>query len=167
MGELFELSHEVGELLRQRGLHLATAESCTGGGLAHALTAIPGSSDWLQCGFVTYSNASKTNLLGVPPALIDHHGAVSGEVAAAMAAGACERGPVPVAVSTTGIAGPGGGTPDKPVGTVWFGWCLHGHTTTERQVFEGDRAAVRAQAVLWALRGLKARLSPSWPSGPV
>ncbi len=158
MPELFELSQNLGNLLRQRRWRVATAESCTGGGIAHALTAVPGSSDWLECGFVTYSNASKAVMLGVPDLLIARCGAVSSEVAAAMATGACQHAGVAVGVSVTGIAGPGGGSLDKPVGTVWFGWCTAGKTDTARHVFEGDREAVRAQAVLVALRGLHERL---------
>nr|WP_229498923.1 CinA family protein [Pseudoduganella ginsengisoli] len=138
---------------------LATAESCTGGGVAQAVTDIAGSSAWFDRGFVTYSNAAKTAMLGVPAALIAQHGAVSEEVAAAMAAGAAGSSSAQVAVSTTGIAGPGGAVPGKPVGTVWFGWSVAGVVQTERVIFDGDRQAVREQAVAHALQGLLRRLA--------
>ncbi len=157
-----EIVAQLAQALRRRGWMLATAESCTGGLIAAACTDLAGSSDWFERGFVSYSNAAKTDLLGVPPALIATHGAVSEPVVRAMAAGALARSPVQVSLAVTGIAGPAGGSLDKPVGTVWFGWCVAGATHTERQVFAGDRAAVRAQAVRWALDGLlrRARAAP-------
>ena len=134
--------------LRAHGVTLATAESCTGGLIAAVLTDIAGSSDVVDRGFVTYSNAAKTELLGVAEALIAAHGAVSEPVARAMAEGALHRSLAGVAVSVTGVAGPGGGSAEKPVGTVWFGCAVRGsHTHTERSVFPGDRAAVRAATV--------------------
>jgi nicotinamide-nucleotide amidase len=133
------------------GKMLATAESCTGGMIAAALTDIAGSSAVVERGFVTYSDAAKTELLGVDAALIDMKGAVSSEVAEAMARGALARSQAAVAVSVTGIAGPGGGSPEKPVGLVWFGLAAGGKTTTERAVFAGDRGAVRRQATEKAL----------------
>ncbi len=137
---------------RARGALLATAESCTGGLIAAALTAIAGSSDVVDRGFVTYSNQAKTEMLDVQPALIDTVGAVSGEVAAAMAAGAIRHSRATIAVSVTGVAGPGGGTETKPVGLVYFGLARRdGATTTERHVFEGDRTAVRLATVAHAL----------------
>ena len=140
------------DLCRARKLMLATAESCTSGMIAAALTEIAGSSDVVERGFVTYSNAAKAELLGVPPALIARHGAVSEEVAAAMADGALAHAPVDLAVSVTGIAGPGGGSADKPVGLVWFGLARRGAAArTEHQVFPGDRATVRRATVLRAL----------------
>ena len=151
---LFPLSTAVGHALQARGLLLATAESCTGGGVAQAVTDIGGSSAWFERGFVTYSNAAKTAMLGVPADLIAAHGAVSEEVAAAMARGTLAHSDAQVAVSTTGIAGPTGGVPGKPVGTVCFGWARTGHVQTERLVFAGDRQAVREQAVAHALQGL-------------
>ena len=151
---LARLAQEAGRVLQGKGLVLATAESCTGGGAAAAVTDIAGSSGWFERGFVTYSNASKTAMLGVPAELIARHGAVSEEVAAAMAAGALAHSGAQVALSTTGIAGPGGAVPGKPVGTVCFGWAVEGRVRTERRVFGGDRAAVRAQAVAHALQGL-------------
>lgn len=139
--------------LRQQGVMAATAESCTGGLIAGALTEIAGSSDVVDRGFVTYSNAAKTAMLGVPTALIESEGAVSAAVAAAMAAGALARSDAGVAVAVTGVAGPGGGSAEKPVGTVWFGLSATGQPTrTERIVFPGDRSAVRRATVLHALR---------------
>lgn len=153
------LATEVGAALQRKGWMLATAESCTGGGVAQAVTEIAGSSAWFDRGFVTYSNAAKTAMLDVPAALIAQHGAVSAEVAAAMASGAQANSAAQVALSTTGIAGPGGAVPGKPVGTVWFGWSVDGVAETECRVFEGDRQAVRAQAVAHALQGLLSRLA--------
>ncbi len=137
--------------LRAGGIMLATAESCTGGLIAAALTEIAGSSDVVDRGFVTYSNGAKTELLGVRAELIAAHGAVSEPVAAAMAEGALQRSSAVVAVAVTGVAGPGGGSAEKPVGTVWFGCALRGAPTlTERHVFPGDRAGIRAATVLRA-----------------
>ncbi len=134
--------------LRGRGHMIATAESCTGGLIAAALTHVPGSSDVVDRGFVTYSNAAKSQMLGVPAELIERVGAVSQEVAAAMAEGALQRSQADVTVAVTGIAGPGGGSADKPVGLVWFGLARRGEATiTQRIIFPGDRAAVRAATV--------------------
>ena len=146
------------------GLKLATAESCTGGMVAAALTDIAGSSSVVERGFVTYSNEAKTELLGVPADLIRRHGAVSAEVAAAMAEGALARAPVDLAVSITGIAGPGGATPGKPVGLVYLGIVRRGsEVQTERHVFEGDRSEIRSTATRRALELLleAARRPPS------
>ena len=151
-GDLKCLAERVLERCRARGLKLATAKSCTGGMIAAALTEIAGSSEVVERGFVTYSNEAKTEMLGVPAALIASHGAVSGEVAAAMAEGALGHAPVDLAVSATGIAGPGGATPGKPVGLVWLGLARRGGAvTTERHVFPGDRSAVREASVARAL----------------
>ncbi len=151
---LQELAAEVGRALQQKRWLLATAESVTGGGISQAITDIAGSSDWFDCGFVTYSNASKTEFLDVPAALIAQHGAVSEEVAGEMAAGALANTDAHIALSTTGIAGPSGAVPGKPVGTVCFGWA-HGYVVhTERHVFSGDRHAVRMQTAEHALKGL-------------
>jgi nicotinamide-nucleotide amidase len=152
--DLIELATRVGQTLQAKGLLLVTAESCTGGGVAQAVTEIAGSTGWFDCGFVAYSNASKTELLDVPAALVAQLGAVSEEVAAEMARGALANSNAHVAVSTTGIAGPTGAVPGKPVGTVCFGWAKGGLTHTERLVFSGDRQAVREQTVAHALRGL-------------
>jgi nicotinamide-nucleotide amidase len=138
--------------LRARGWRAAAAESCTGGLVCAALTHVAGSSDVVDRGFVTYSNQAKTELLGVPAALILDHGAVSEAVAERMALGAIERSAADVAASITGVAGPGGGSADKPVGLVWFGCAWRGGAVvTRRMVFAGDRAAVREQAVGVAL----------------
>ena len=131
--------------LRGRGWRLASAESCTGGLIAAACTDLAGSSDWFERGFVTYSNAAKTELLGVPAALIEAHGAVSEPVARAMAEGAARHASVQCMLAVTGIAGPGGGSAAKPVGTVWFGWTRPGRSWTEMRRFDGDRASVRRQ----------------------
>ncbi len=147
------------EACRARRLLLATAESCTGGLIAAALTAIPGSSDVVERGFVTYSNAAKTELLGVPDAAIAAHGAVSEPVARAMAEGALARSAADLAISVTGVAGPGGGTATKPVGLVWFGLSRRGGpTATESRIFPGDRAAIRAATVARAFALIRATL---------
>lgn len=152
--DIFDLAGQVGRALQKKGWLLATAESCTGGGVSHAITDIAGSSEWFDCGFITYSNASKTELLDVPAALFAQHGTVSEEIAAAMAEGALANSNAHVTLSTTGIAGPGGAVPGKPVGTVCFGWTSGDNTHTERLVFAGDRQAVRRQTVVHALQGL-------------
>jgi nicotinamide-nucleotide amidase len=152
--ELHELATQVGDVLKQKRWLLATAESITGGGISQAITDIAGSSEWFDCGFVTYSNASKTEFLDVPDALIAQSGAVSEEVAAAMAKGALDNTDAHVTLSTTGIAGPAGAVPGKPVGTVCFGWAHGTAVCTERLVFSGDRHAVRLQTAEHALRGL-------------
>ena len=139
---------------------MATAESCTGGMIAAACTDLSGSSAWFERGFVTYSNEAKTELLGVAPALIIEHGAVSEAVARAMAQGAIERSRAQVAVAVTGVAGPTGGSAEKPVGTVWFGFATPGGVVTELRRFEGDRVAVRAATVQHALLRLVEILSP-------
>ena len=144
----------VANLMLERGWKLATAESCTGGMIAAACTDLAGSSNWFECGWVSYSNAAKTDLLGVDAATIDTHGAVSEPVARAMAAGALARSAAQVAIAVTGIAGPGGATDGKPVGLVWFGFGLPGGVQTEMQCFSGDRAAVRASTVRHALARL-------------
>ncbi|MCJ0766059.1 CinA family protein [Variovorax terrae] len=144
----------LADLLQKRGWMMATAESCTGGLIAGACTDLAGSSNWFERGFVTYSNEAKTELLGVDAALIAQHGAVSEPVARAMAEGALAHSRAQVAVAVTGVAGPSGGSPDKPVGLVWFGWCVQGRTTSQAQHFGGDRAAVRAATVQHALQRL-------------
>jgi nicotinamide-nucleotide amidase len=144
----------VAALLLNNGLKLAAAESCTGGLVAAACTDLAGSSDWFERGFVTYSNAAKTELLGVDAALIEAHGAVSEAVAQAMAQGTLAHSRAQVSLAVTGVAGPGGGSVDKPVGTVWFAWCVTGRIHTQKMQFTGDRAAVRRAAVHHALQGL-------------
>jgi nicotinamide-nucleotide amidase len=161
MNDITELAARVGQALQDKGLMLATAESCTGGGVAQAITEIPGSSAWFDRGFVTYSNASKSDLLDISPALIDQFGAVSEEVAAAMARGALANSGAHVALSTTGIAGPGGAVPGKPVGTVCFGWASAHMKCTEQLVYGGDRHSVRQQSIAHALEGLLRFLAAS------
>lgn len=152
------LVFQLADALRAKGAMMATAESCTGGLIAGACTELSGSSDWFERGFVTYSNASKTELLGVSTELLAIHGAVSEEVARAMAAGTLHRSPVQWSLAVTGVAGPTGGSADKPVGTVWFGWAGPGGVTSECQRFPGDRQAVRLSTVAHALNGLLLRL---------
>lgn len=144
----------LAELLQRKRWMMATAESCTGGLIAGACTDVSGSSNWFERGFVTYSNEAKTEMLGVDAALIAAHGAVSEEVARAMAEGAVAHSKAQVSVAVTGVAGPTGGSPEKPVGTVWFGWSVDGHVRTERRRFDGDRAEVRAATVRYALQVL-------------
>ena len=144
----------LAERLLARGWCLATAESCTGGMIAAACTALAGSSAWFERGFVTYSNAAKTELLRVDAALIAAHGAVSEPVALAMARGALQRAPVQLAVAVTGIAGPGGAVPGKPVGTVWLAWGTPQSMQARLLQLPGDRAAVRAATVQHALQAL-------------
>ncbi len=141
------------ELLKHGHL-LATAESCSGGMIAAACTDLAGSSQWFERGFVTYSNAAKVEMLGVPAALIEQEGAVSEAVARAMADGALAHSQAHVSLAVTGVAGPTGGSEAKPVGTVWFAWCVNGETHSEMQHFAGDRAAIRAATVRYALQRL-------------
>lgn len=157
MGNTTELARALGEALKSRGWMLATAESCTGGGIAAAVTDVAGSSQWFERGFVTYSNEAKHDMLGVSADLVEQHGAVSREVAEAMAEGVLARSTADIAVAVTGIAGPEGGSADKPVGTVWFGWAVReaGETTATCRQFNGDRAAVRAASVRHALEELQ------------
>jgi len=149
---------ELAEILQKWGWMMATAESCTGGLIAGACTDLAGSSNWFERGFVTYSNAAKTEMLGVDAALIEAQGAVSESVARAMAIGALRHSRAQVSVAVTGVAGPTGGSADKPVGTVWFGWATPAGVLAEHRRFDGDRAAVRQATVAHALAGLLARL---------
>ncbi|MBI2381109.1 MAG: CinA family protein [Gammaproteobacteria bacterium] len=147
--------HALAHILAPSGLRLATAESCTGGGIAYALTGVPGSSAWFERGYISYSNAAKVELLGVRPETLATHGAVSGEVVCEMVEGVLARSPVDLAVAVSGIAGPDGGSPEKPVGTVWLAWGLRGRPVrSERFLFGGDRSAVRIAAIFAALDGL-------------
>ena len=152
------LCGQLADLLQNKGWMLATAESCTGGLMAARCTDLAGSSQWFERGFVTYSNAAKTELLGVNATLLDQHGAVSEPVARAMAQGALAHSKAKVAVAVTGVAGPTGGSADKPVGTVWLAWATPEGVDTELQRFTGDRAAVRSATVVHALQGLVQRL---------
>lgn len=149
-----ELAIRLGEALTRRGWMLATAESCTGGGVAQAVTAIAGSSQWFERGFVTYSNNSKIEMLGVRGETVERHGAVSEATVCEMVAGALSHSRAQVALAVSGIAGPGGGSPEKPVGTVWLAWGGGGPMRVTRMLFSGDREAVRRQAVSAALRGM-------------
>jgi glyoxylate/hydroxypyruvate reductase len=162
--ELLRRVATLGEGLRRRGERLASAESCTGGLIAGACTAIAGSSDWLERGFVTYSNAAKTQMLGVPAELIAQHGAVSQQVAEAMASGALDNAPAQWSVAVTGIAGPGGAVPGKPVGTVWLAWGYAGRIWSRRLQLAGDRDAIRRQTVEAAIRCLEDAVCGSQPS---
>ena len=138
---------------------MASAESCTGGMISARCTDFAGSSAWFERGFVTYSNAAKQELLGVDAGLIAQHGAVSEAVARSMALGAFQHSKAQATVAVTGVAGPAGGSADKPVGTVWFAWCIEGRVEAEKQLFAGDRAAVREATVLHALQGLLTRIA--------
>jgi nicotinamide-nucleotide amidase len=157
-----ELALLLGERLLAAGLLAVTAESCTGGLVAGAITAVAGSSGWFERGFVTYSNEAKVEMLDVPPAAIGQFGAVSEPVARAMAEGALTNSRAQVAVAVTGVAGPSGGSPDKPVGTVWFAWSRQGaKTSTAMHLLPGDRGAIREASVAIALAGLIAVLDQS------
>ena len=149
---------QLADLMLKNSLYLATAESCTGGMIAAACTDLAGSSAWFERGFVTYSNAAKTELLGVDAALIAQLGAVSEPVARAMAFGAIRHSQAQVSVAVTGVAGPTGGSVDKPVGMVWFGFSVGGMLSSEVMRFDGDRAAVRAATVRHSIEGLVSRL---------
>ncbi len=152
---LTRLAERVGHSLHRYGLQLATAESCTGGWIAKLITDVAGSSAWFERGFVTYSNAAKQELLAVPAATLATHGAVSADTVAAMVRGALTHSHAQLAVAVSGIAGPGGGVGDKPVGTVWLAWGrIHAVPETRRHRFAGDRDQVRRQAVAAALTGL-------------
>jgi nicotinamide-nucleotide amidase len=155
--ELRQLAQQLGERLRDAREHLVTAESCTGGWIAKCMTDIAGSSDWFDCGMVAYSYEAKQALLGVRPQTLESHGAVSRETVIEMVSGALVNSGASVAVAVTGIAGPGGGSADKPVGTVWVGWKRRGgYARAEIFHFDGDREAVRRQTVAAALRGVGA-----------
>jgi len=149
-----ELARKLGARLKRGNETLATAESCTGGWAAQVVTSVAGSSAWFERGFVTYSNAAKQELLGVRTETLRAHGAVSEETAREMARGALERSRATVAVSITGVAGPAGGTPEKPVGTVCFAWARDGAVRSETRRFAGDREGIRRQSVILALEGV-------------
>ena len=152
-----ETVHRLADALQQRGWWLVTAESCTGGGIAAALTDVAGSSAWFDRGFVTYSNEAKQEVLGVSAQTLEDFGAVSRETVIEMARGAVERSRAEISVAVSGIAGPGGGTPDKPVGTVWIAWATPLGTEAVRERFAGDREAVRSATIDAALAGLLQR----------
>ena len=154
MDPLSQLAAELGRHLQTLNAHVTTAESCTGGGIAEAITRIAGSSAWFEAGFVTYSNQQKTRQLDVPQALFTQVGAVSREVVEAMVRGAQAHSDARFAVAVSGVAGPGGGSPEKPVGTVWLAWGVGDEVTAECRHFPGDRDKVRRQTVIAALEGL-------------
>lgn len=153
--KLYQLAERVGASLKAKGMMLATAESCTGGWIAQAVTAVPGSSEWFERGFVTYTYISKREMLGVKPETLEAHGAVSEQTVHEMTIGALDRSHAQAAVSVSGTAGPSGGTPQKPVGTVCFGWGVKNDKGSTAQAvtkhFDGDRESVRRQAVAFAL----------------
>ncbi len=153
--ELFKLAEQLGRLVKADGKTIATAESCTGGWIAQVITDVPGSSAWFDRGFVTYSNAAKVQMLGVNPQTLEHYGAVSAETATEMAAGVLAHSAADVAVAVTGIAGPEGGTIDKPVGTVFIAWAhKNGEVQVVKKQWTGNRRQIRAQAVKSAIEGL-------------
>ncbi|MFW6346912.1 MAG: CinA family protein [Halomonas sp.] len=156
--DLTTLAERLGRRCRERGVTITCAESCTGGGLASAITAVAGSSDWFETGYVTYADAAKSRLLGVPEALLETHGAVSREVVEAMVVGACRDSGAALGVAISGVAGPGGGSAEKPVGTVWLAWGDAEGQQAECHRYPGDRRAVREQAVREGLVGLLQRL---------
>ena len=148
----------LSELLVANGLTISVAESCTGGALSHTITGIPGASSYFDCGYITYSNQSKTEMLGVDIQAIKTYGAVSEEVALEMVIGLATKSHSDVAVSITGVAGPTGGTPEKPVGTVCFGFFCDGKTSTSTELFSGDRRSIVSQSVSYALKQLSVRI---------
>jgi nicotinamide-nucleotide amidase len=154
MDDITGLAAELGRRLQVLNAHVTTAESCTGGGIAEAITRIPGSSAWFEAGYVTYSNRQKTRQLEVPPELFDKVGAVSREVVEAMARGAQQKSLARFAVAVSGVAGPDGGSPSKPVGTVWLAWGVGEAVFSEQRFFPGNREEVRRQTVKAALDGL-------------
>lgn len=145
---------ELAEVLKAHGLVCATAESCTGGLIGAMLTSLPGSSEWYAGGVISYANSVKTGLLGVREQDLEAVGAVSEPVVLSMALGACRVTGADVSCAVSGVAGPGGGSLEKPVGTVWIGWCLHGSTRAKKFLFQGDRAEIRAQTVREAVKGM-------------
>ena len=157
--ELYRLAIALGRAALERKVRIPTAESCTGGLVAGAITAVAGSSDWFDCGFITYSNEAKIGQLAVPPGTIEQFGAVSEETALAMAEGALGASRAQWAVAVTGIAGPAGGTLDKPVGTVCFAWLGPGVAKASRIRLSGDRAGIRRESVRIALEGILDRLA--------
>jgi nicotinamide-nucleotide amidase len=156
--ELFQLALKVGKTLESKNLVMSTAESCTGGWIAKVVTDVAGSSGWFDRGFVCYSNLAKSQQLGVPDVLLEAEGAVSEAVARAMVEGALNASAAQIAIAVTGIAGPDGGTKDKPIGTVWFAWASSSGVDTAVHQFTGDREAVRRQTLVTALEGIVERV---------
>jgi nicotinamide-nucleotide amidase len=156
---LYTLAEAAGRALKARGIMLATAESCTGGWIGEAITMVPGSSEWFDRGFITYTNTAKQEMLGVPKMTLARHGAVSVETVREMAQGALARSQAGIVVAVSGVAGPGGGTPEKPVGMVCVAWLVKGGAPdAETLQLAGDRDAVRRETVVRALRGILSRL---------
>jgi len=149
--DITQLAQLLGNKLSAKGWQISCAESCTGGGVGYAITSISGSSAWFKKGFITYSNDAKQDLLGVSEHTLNHHGAVSAATVEEMAAGAAKYANAEVAIAISGIAGPDGGSPDKPVGTVWFGFYINGQNISQKQLIKGDRQAVRIKAIEYAL----------------
>ncbi len=151
---IHDLAQQLGNLRNQNGFVISTAESCTGGWVAEAITSVSGSSEWFDRGFVTYSNQSKQEMLGVRAETLEKFGAVSEETAREMAEGALTHSQAQISIAITGIAGPDGGTKEKPVGTIWFAWSNSDITRTKKKTFTGNRHEIRLQAVITALNGL-------------
>jgi len=145
------LAQQLGNILLAKGWQITCAESCTGGGIGYAITEISGSSNWFERGFITYSNQAKQDMLGLSASTLDRYGAVSAQTVEAMAAGAAKAAGAQCAIAVSGIAGPEGGSADKPVGTVWFAFAVQAQLLSEKQVFSGSRAQVRQQAIDYAL----------------
>lgn len=167
-----QLTEQLAELMQESDRRLCLAESCTGGGIAEMVTRLPGSSNWFDCGWVTYSNSAKEAMLGVEPAVIERFGAVSEDCVREMVCGALERSIADYSIAVSGVAGPGGGSAQKPVGTVWIAWAFRPvpgmacEAVAHRFQFEGDRQMVRAKAIRAALSGLLHQLrEEDWPSG--
>lgn len=160
-GILEDMAGKLGDMLKDSGSLVATAESCTGGWIAQTITSVAGSSEWFDRGFVTYSNDAKREMLGVRAQTLRKHGAVSERVVLDMALGAVKKSKASFAVAVSGVAGPAGGTDDKPVGTVWFAWAFGDQAEASLMRFQGDRHQVRYGAVMVALQGLIARI-PQW-----
>ncbi len=150
--DIFELSHQLGEMLKAKSWKISCAESCTGGGLAYGITSVAGSSGWFERSFVTYSNAAKSELLGVDKRTLDQFGAVSEQTVLAMARGCAVKTAADLTIAISGIAGPDGGSDDKPVGLVWFGYYVNGDLSAQQHIFTGDRQSVRNQAIETALQ---------------
>lgn len=154
MSSLLDVTQQLAQILLVQNKSVVTAESCTGGGIAYAFTELAGSSVWFERGFVTYSNAAKMDSIGVPENIIERFGAVSEETVRAMVVGALEHSLADVAIAVSGIAGPGGGSDEKPIGTVWFAWGTKEEQQTARFVFSGNRQQVREQSIEFAIQGL-------------
>jgi nicotinamide-nucleotide amidase len=149
--DITQLAQRLGNTLFAKGWQISCAESCTGGGVGYAITSISGSSAWFKKGFITYSNEAKQDLLGVSELTVGQHGAVSAATVEEMAAGAAKQANAEVAIAISGVAGPDGGTPDKPVGTVWFGFFINGQNMSQKLLINGDRQTVRIKAIEFAL----------------